>query len=95
MAGACAGTACLALVGTSVPDEATAGERLLHDLLDLWGDAEHHFTETLLERLHTINEAPWADWYGKPLAARGLARLLRPYGVTSKNVRIGDAQAKG
>ena len=38
-------------------------------------------------RLHKLEDAPWADWYGHPLSTRDLAKLLRPYQVESKNVR--------
>lgn len=34
---------------------------------------------SLLRRLHDLEEAPWGEWYGKPLTARGLAKLLEPY----------------
>jgi hypothetical protein len=33
--------------------------------------------------------------YGKPLDARGLAERLKPYGVRSRQVRIGEASLKG
>ena len=44
------------------PDDASAGERLLADLADVFGDDERLPTETILERLHRIAEAPWDDW---------------------------------
>ncbi|MEJ7742077.1 MAG: DUF3631 domain-containing protein [Nocardioidaceae bacterium] len=86
--------ACLALTGESDADADSAAERLLSDLYEVWGDAEHLFTSTVLERLHKLDEAPWADWYGKELTDRGLAKLLKPYGVRSKNVRIGEQQGR-
>jgi hypothetical protein len=85
-----------ALLPCPVVDEATAGELLLKDLRDIWkSNEEQLFTETILERLYKIEESPWGDWYGKPLTARNLAKLLRAYKVKSKNIRIGDEQAKG
>ena len=35
------------------------------------------------------------DIYGKPLNDRGLAVRLRPYGIKSKPVRVGDIVLKG
>lgn len=32
-------------------------------------------------RLRALEDAPWEDSYGKPLTARGLAKLLEPYRV--------------
>ncbi len=52
-------------------------------------------TEALLGRLHALDEAPWADWYGKPLNPRDLAKLLKPYGVNSAKVRIGEQSVRG
>jgi hypothetical protein len=91
--------ACRHFCGATGMDEGTLGERLLADLADIWSDDEEHlFTTTILERLKKIGEAPWRDGWDrnpKPLTDRGLARLLKPYGVASKNVRIDDEQAKG
>jgi Protein of unknown function (DUF3631) len=91
--------ACRELCGGSTLDEGTLGERLLADLADVWGDEEEHLpTATLLERLKRIEEAPWDEGWGtppKPLSARSLARLLRPYGISSRTVRVGDDTPKG
>jgi hypothetical protein len=69
--------------------EGSASERLLADLRAVFGGADVLYSKTLLGRLHGLEEAPWADWYGRPLTARDLAKLLRPYGITSKSVREG------
>lgn len=55
----------------------------------------HLGTDEVLRKLHALDESPWADWYGKPLDARQLARLLRPYGVKSIKVRIGEQSVRG
>ena len=43
--------------------------------------------QTILAGLHALDEAPWGDWYGKPLNPRDLAKLLRPYEIKSRFVR--------
>jgi hypothetical protein len=70
-------------------EDTAAGVRLLADLRQIFQaiDAEALYTSTILEALHRLEDAPWADWYGHPLATRDLARLLRPYQVESKNIR--------
>ena len=35
----------------------------------------------MLDALRGLDESPWSDWYGKPLTARGLARLLKPLAI--------------
>jgi hypothetical protein len=97
--------ACLMMTGAVEPDEVTASERLLADLStifnghagqDLFDEpAAHLSTAVILQRLNALDESPWGDWYGKPLDARALAKLLRPYGIRSRNVRDGAEQAKG
>jgi len=91
--------ACVTFVTGARDDVASVGTRLLADLLDVFRDGADVVpalpTEHILRQLLKLDEAPWGDWYGKPLDARGLARLLKPYGVKSGTVRIGDETAKG
>lgn len=73
-------------------DDETIGVRLLSDIAAVFertGD-DRLSTERLLELLVEDDEAPWGDWYGKPLSAMRLARLLRPFEVRSRQLRIGD-----
>jgi hypothetical protein len=79
-------------------EDTAASVRLLADLRHVYqaADAEALYTSTILEALHQQEDAPWADWYGRPLTTRDLARLLRPYQVESKNVREhGGSPRKG
>jgi hypothetical protein len=79
-------------------EDTAAGVRLLADLRQVVqpADAEALYTSTILDALHQLEDAPWADWYGHPLATRELAKLLRPYQVESKNIREhGGAPRKG
>jgi Protein of unknown function (DUF3631) len=70
-------------------EDTSTGVRLLADLRQVFQAAEVEalYTSTILEALHQLEDAPWADWYGHPLTTRDLAKLLRPYQVESKNVR--------
>lgn len=90
--------ACVRLTTEERDVEPSLGVRLLSDLRDMWAqhpDATGLHTETLLESLHAIDDAPWSDLRGRPLDARGLARLLRQYGITRASVRHGSRSAKG
>jgi hypothetical protein len=70
-------------------EDTAASVRLLADLRQVFHTtgAEALYTSTILEALHQLEDAPWADWYGHPLGTRDLAKLLRPYQVESKNIR--------
>lgn len=87
--------ACTAFVTGARDDTESVGTRLLADLRQVFGDAPVMSTEAILRALHGQEEAPWGDWYGKPLDARGLAKLLKPYQVKATQVRIGDATPRG
>jgi hypothetical protein len=58
--------------------------RLLADLRTIFGTAKGLHTSTILERLHALEDAPWA---GRNLNAHDLSRTLRPYGVRPQDVR--------
>lgn len=87
--------AAVALVADAKASTPSLGILLLSDLRNVFGAEEALSTETLLAKLHAIEESPWADLRGKPLDARGLSNRLRPYGVSPCNVRIGHSIQKG
>src|SRR5262249_38965722 len=53
------------------------------------------WTGTLLERLKMREESPWKDiGRGKELDDRGLADMLRPYSIKSRDVKIDGVNRK-
>ncbi|GGP37201.1 DUF3631 domain-containing protein [Streptomyces melanogenes] len=95
--------ACVELVNASkADDKGSIGIRLLTDLRDHVLDGIDRLpTVSVLERLHSLDEAPWADMGGKPLDARGLSRMLREYmtadnaPIVARNIKAGGAVLKG
>lgn len=87
----------LAAVALSSDDDGglSVGMRLLTDIRDAFEDADHLPTAELLRRLHDLDDAPWAEWYGKPLTGRGLAKLLDPYGIGPRKRRLEGGQHRG
>jgi len=82
------------------PESGTLGVRLLSDCREAFGQEAELFTTELIARLIALEAAPWAELPGrggrKPLDARSLASLLRPYGIKSVNIRGGiEQQLKG
>jgi len=57
---------------------------------DQFGEQDRISSSDLRDALTAIEEAPWGDWYGKPLSSRTLARLLKPYGIHTRSVRRDD-----
>lgn len=85
-------------------DSGSLGLRLLADIQRVFAGTDQDDekdpvdkigTEQLLDRLHSITDAPWADLRGKPLDARGLARRLKPYGVASKKIDLSGDKRQG
>ncbi len=89
-------TVAVALSGGAEDDAAddSRGVQLLADLRRYFegGNATSYPTETLLRYLHGINEAPWATFTkaGKPMTARHLATMLRPYKIIPRSVRVAE-----
>ena len=99
--------ACTELAGAAETGEASLGVRLLADLAEVFTKRDDHgnpageykeqlSTTVILDRLHAIEEAPWAALgkQGKPLDARGLATRLRAYGIKSDNLPRDDGGAR-
>lgn len=75
--------------------DTTLGARLLADLRDVFGDADAMHGDMILNALHKIEEAPWGDYFGRPMNARDVAKLLKPYKVTSVDVKLDGVNKKG
>jgi hypothetical protein len=54
-------------------------------------------TEKLIRGLCADDERPWNDYQDQDgrISDRQLARLLRPFGIAPKSIRIGDKTPKG
>jgi len=95
--------ACAELVSAArVDDRGSLGIRLLTDLRDhVFNGIDRLPTVAILDRLHSLEESPWADYYGKPLDARRLAKLLREYvtadntPIVTRNIKNGQSVLKG
>jgi len=74
--------------------------RLLADVREMWPkDAENIFTKDLLKRLAEKDDSPWfRPEGGKPeyeLNPRRLARMLRPFRMFRRTVRVDGELGKG
>jgi hypothetical protein len=68
--------------------------RLLADIRSVWpSDSPKTASSALLERLRTLEESPWSGELD--LTPRKLARMLKAFGISSRQIRLGDSTAKG
>lgn len=87
--------ACLEMLKVAEDREVSLGVRLLVDLRTVFSASDAMTTADILEELQGLEEAPWGDLYGKPLQARGLARMLKPYEVSSTKVKVTGKSLQG
>jgi len=67
--------------------------KLLADVQNVWPPgADKMTTATMLHRLHELTESPWV---AHGLSANKLSAMLRPFGVSSRQIRIGSETVKG
>jgi hypothetical protein len=67
--------------------------KLLADIKTVWPpEQERCDTASLLEKLRALEESPWAEY---ELSPRKLAKMLRPFGVEARCVRIGARTPRG
>lgn len=89
----------LAALALSADDDRdlSTGMRLLSDIRDIFTDkqVQHLATAELLTALHDLEAAPWSEWYGKPITAAGLAKLLAPYGLAPDQRRVDGEKVRG
>ena len=87
--------AAVALIGDDA-DEPGHGARLLAALQKVFADHAALATAAILEEVNTDDELPFGGWrHGDGLDARGLSRLLRPYAVRPRTIRLDGETMKG
>ena len=93
-----------ALFGAADTSDESVGAILLAAIREIFADKKETKlpTEKLLDELIERDDGPWASWWGGDIQYnnyRGpstkLARLLRPFGITSATIRLGDETMKG
>lgn len=89
------------LSGSDSVAEDRVGPQLLADLRLVFGARTELWTKDILAALHALPERPWGEWSSgkgsqpRPMSARILAQLLRPYGIRSQQIRIGSENNNG
>lgn len=90
--------AALALSGAVPEGDGALGIQLLTDLQEMFGSrmTDRLSSEDIVSALEGLEERPWAEMKaGKPISKAQLARLLKPYDVEPRTIRIGDATLRG
>jgi hypothetical protein len=81
----------VALSGSLATDEQTIGSLLLGAIREAFADSDRLATADLLDAINGEEELPFGGWRdGRGLDGRALARVLRPYGIRPRTVRLAD-----
>jgi Protein of unknown function (DUF3631)/Domain of unknown function (DUF3854) len=88
--------AAVGLAREAPEDEDGHGVLLLQALKGMFTDTAALHTEAIVAKLNESDELPFgAHRKGLGIDSRGLAKLLRPFGVKPKTLRFGEVTAKG
>ncbi len=96
--------AALALHGEGEVDGESIGVLLLAAIREIFqaNGVDRLPTADLLKGLVDLEDGPWAEWWGKQVRegdtrgpAHRLAKLLRPYGIVPRTIRLGGSTSKG
>lgn len=84
------------LSGEAGDDADSLGTLTLRKLFEVFGDRSAVSSAELCDSLNADDQLPFGGWRGgEGLNSRGLAKLLKPYKVRPKSVRIGSDTPKG
>jgi Protein of unknown function (DUF3631) len=89
--------AALELSNGSDHEDESHGVRLLGDIRTVFDErgVDRLASAALAASLAEMEESPWAEWYGKPITAAAIARLLDRYEIKPKVIRVGDETPRG
>jgi hypothetical protein len=81
-------------VPTEVDD--SRGSQLLAAIRRAFGSERKITSRDLLARINADDAAPFGAWnHGDGLDERGIAKLLKPYGIKPKTIRVADETPRG
>jgi hypothetical protein len=87
--------AAVALHGEFSDETESLGVKLLTDIRAVF-IAERLMTKQLADLLCAQDESPWPDWRGgSGLTSAARAKLLRPFGIRSKPIRVAGDKGRG
>ena len=87
----------IALSGDPVQEDDSLGVTLLKDIQRVFTDkkVDRLFSVDLASALVEFEESPWLDIRGKPLNAGKLAKMLKPFNIKPRQIRIAASNLKG
>ena len=78
--------------------EETTGVMVLRDVMEVFNErnVDRLQSAELVAALVEMEDRPWPEWrHGKPMTAASLARLLKPFGLKPRKLRLGGHTLNG
>lgn len=73
-----------------------AGVMLLEDIQEVIDRRDKIGSAELVAMLTAREDRPWCEWRGgRPITPRQIAKLLKPFGIKPRQVRIGESNVQG
>lgn len=79
-------------------EDESFGVQLLSDIRDYFEqeDGERVSSETLSQYLVALEDRPWPEYrHGKPITSTGISRILKRFGIKSRQMKISGKNQKG
>lgn len=79
-------------------DDETIGSKLLSDIKEIFEDRniQNISSRDLITALNDMEDRPWCEWkHGKPLTQNSLSKLLNPYKIKTKSIRLAGKVSRG
>lgn len=89
--------AAVALSSDAEREDDTSSVQLLRDLHTVFhaNGTDRYKTADLIAELSKIEESPWGDWFGKPISAQMLGKLLKPFRIRTMPVWVDGEKHRG
>jgi hypothetical protein len=90
--------AIVAIMSSRAEEDDAISTLVLSDIRELFEaeNADKLTTKQILDCLNGLAERPWPTWNkGRPLNEHNLGRLLRPFEIKSRTIRLADGTPKG
>lgn len=87
----------LATAQATDEDDEPAGVMLLRDLVEIFARHRSDWisSSVLVADLIEAEDRPWAEWrHGRPMTAQSLAKLLKPFGIKPRVMKLGKETAR-
>jgi len=90
--------AAISISGSAGKDDSSAREMLLADVRRVFqeNETDRLFSADLVSALVKMEDRPWPEWRrGLPLTVNSLAKLLNPFEIHPKKIRLGSETKQG